>query len=263
MKTIRRTGPRGVRGPSPLVVGLGGTARANSSTERVLKLVLEAAEHHGARIRLFSGRDLDLPMYNPENESRDRRAVDLVDALRGCDAVVVASPGYHGAVSGLVKNALDYVEDLRSDERAYLDQRAFGCVSCAYGWQAAVATLTQLRTIGHALRAWPTPLGLAVNSAELSWDARGLPADNGLTAQIDTLAAQLLRFAALTGAPRAAATSWPWPASGPAGGRALAGGLAAGARHADRAGGLTRVEDKRHARRDRGSAPSSAAWGRL
>jgi FMN reductase len=205
MESIRRPGPRDERGPGPLIVGLGGTARASSSSERVLKLVLDAAGRHGARTRLFGGRDLDLPMYNPESEARDPRAVALVDALRDCDAVVVASPGYHGAVSGLVKNALDYVEDLRSDERTYLDQRAFGCVSCAYGWQAAVATLTQLRTIGHALRAWPTPLGLAVNSAELVWDAQGLPADGALTAQIDTLAEQLLSRHPQPGEPAAAA----------------------------------------------------------
>jgi FMN reductase len=192
MTTVRHPLSHGERGPGPLVVGLGGTARADSSTERVLKLVLDAVEQRGARTRLFRGRDLDLPMYNPENDVRDSRAVALLEALRSCDAVVVASPGYHGALSGLVKNALDYVEDLRADERTYLEQRAFGCVSCAYGWQAAVATLTQLRTIAHALRAWPTPLGLAVNSAELRWDAQGLPADGALTAQIDTLAEQLL-----------------------------------------------------------------------
>ena len=78
----------------------------------------------------------------------------LVSALREADAVVVGSPGYHGAVSGLVKNALDYIEDLREDPRVYLDNTPWGCISCAYGWQAAVGTLGQLRSIGHALRAW-------------------------------------------------------------------------------------------------------------
>ena len=67
-------------------------------------------------------------------------------ALRDADAVVVGSPGYHGAVSGLVKNALDYIEDLREDPRVYLDNTPWGCISCAYGWQAAVGTLGQLRS---------------------------------------------------------------------------------------------------------------------
>ncbi len=73
------------------------------------------------------------------------KALELVKALRDADAVVVGSPGYHGAISGLVKNALDYIEDLREDPRVYLDNTPWGCISCAYGWQAAVGTLGQLR----------------------------------------------------------------------------------------------------------------------
>src|SRR5262249_60511525 len=82
-------------------------------------------------------------------------------------------PGCHGAVSGLVKNALDYIGDRREDPRVYLDNTPWGCISCAYGWQAAVGTLGQLRSIGHALRAWPTPLGVAINSADEIWDGAG------------------------------------------------------------------------------------------
>ena len=111
-------------------------------------------------------------MYAPHELERTPKALELVGALRDADAVVVGSPGYHGAVSGLVKNALDYIEDLREDPRVYLDNTPWGCISCAYGWQAAVGTLGQLRSIGHALRAWPTPLGVAINSADQIWDCR-------------------------------------------------------------------------------------------
>ncbi|NVN48699.1 NADPH-dependent FMN reductase family protein [Mycolicibacterium hippocampi] len=184
---------------TPFIVGLGGTLRANSSTERALRLCLESVERQGGRTRLFAAEDLDLPMYAPHELNRTPRALELVTALRDADAVVVGSPGYHGAVSGLVKNALDYIEDLREDPRVYLDNTPWGCISCAYGWQAAVGTLTQLRGIGHALRAWPTPLGVAINSAENVWDPSGGLADSDQGAavgtQLDLLATQLLAFA--------------------------------------------------------------------
>lgn len=155
---------------TPLVVGLGGTLRADSSTERALRYCLDAVERRGGRARFFSGPDLELPMYAPHQLDRTQPAQELVNALRDADAVVVGSPGYHGAISGLVKNALDYLEDLSDDPRIHLDNTPWGCISCAYGWQAAVSTLGQLRSVGHALRAWPTPLGVAINSAEKSWD---------------------------------------------------------------------------------------------
>lgn len=181
-----------MKAKKPHVVGIGGTLRADSSTERVLRHCLTAAQRLGADTQLFCGEDLDLPMYNPYDTMRTAKATALVAGLRMADAVVVASPGYHGAVSGLVKNALDYAEDLRTGTRTYLTDTRWGAIACAYGWQAAVGTLGQLRTIGHALRAWPTPLGVAINSATAVWGPDGSIQDESVIGQIDCLAAQLL-----------------------------------------------------------------------
>ncbi|NOQ99520.1 NAD(P)H-dependent oxidoreductase [Mycolicibacterium fortuitum] len=178
----------------PFVVGLGGTLRADSSTERAVRYCLESVERQGGRTRMFAGPDLELPMYAPHSLERTPAALEFVSALRDADAVVVGSPGYHGAISGLVKNALDYIEDLREDPRVYLDNTPWGCISCAYGWQAAVGTLGQLRSIGHALRAWPTPLGVAINSADKIWSETGELADATVRGQLEMLAMQLLTF---------------------------------------------------------------------
>lgn len=184
----------------PFVVGLGGTLRAYSSTERAVRYCLEAVERQGGRTRMFAGPDLELPMYAPHSLERTPAALEFVSALRDADAVVVGSPGYHGAISGLVKNALDYIEDLREAPRVYLDNTPWGCISCAYGWQAAVGTLGQLRSIGHALRAWPTPLGVAINSADKIWAETGELADGTVRGQLDMLATQLLTFGRSNGA---------------------------------------------------------------
>jgi FMN reductase len=144
---------------SPLVVGLGGTLRSNSSTERALRQCLEAVERQGGRTKLYCGDAIELPMYNPHEPARTREAVQLIEALREADAVIVGSPGNHGGISGLVKNALDYIEDMRDDSRVYLDNKPWGCISCAYGWQPAVGILDQLRAVGHALLARPPGKG--------------------------------------------------------------------------------------------------------
>lgn len=178
----------------PLVVGLGGTLRANSSTERALRHCLAAVERQGGRTNLYCGQDIELPMYNPHEPARTPAAIQLIEALREADAVIVGSPGYHGGISGLVKNALDYIEDMRDDSRVYLDNKPWGCISCAYGWQAAVGTLDQLRAVGHALRAWPTPLGVAINSADQIWDEAGELVDVTVTNQLNLLASQVLTF---------------------------------------------------------------------
>jgi FMN reductase len=160
---------------------------------------MAAVERQGGRTRLFAGKDIDLPMYAPHELERTPKAAELVGALREADAVVVASPGYHGSVSGLIKNALDYFEDLREDPRVYLDNTPFGCITCAYGWQAAVGTLTHLRSIGHALRAWPTPLGVAINSADRIFDETGELVDEPVKNQLEMLATQVITFTCSSG----------------------------------------------------------------
>ena len=55
-----------------------------------------------------------------------------------------------------------------------------------------MGTLGQLRVIGHALRAWPTPLGVAINSADKVWDDAGELVDGTIRGQLDMLANQLI-----------------------------------------------------------------------
>ena len=179
----------------PLIVGLGGTTRVGSSSEIALRYALRAAERAGAQTAILAGPALNLPMYAPENPQRSPSASELISLLRRSHGVIVASPGYHGSISGLVKNALDYVEDMRSDSAAYFDGRAVGCVACAYGWQATGSTLAALRSIVHALRGWPTPVGVAFNSSEKVFGADGTCLDAGIAKQLELMAQQVVDFA--------------------------------------------------------------------
>jgi FMN reductase len=151
---------------APHIVALGGTLRAESTTGRLLAAALEIAEARGARTTLLTGDDIAFPHYEPGNADSHAAIGRYLAALRTADAIIVGSPGYHGTLSGLVKTALDYVEQLRADERVYFDGLPVGLIATAAGWQAAVSTLQALRTITHSLRGWPTPMGLAINTAE-------------------------------------------------------------------------------------------------
>jgi FMN reductase len=179
---------------APLIVGLGGTERAGSVTEACLREALQAAEQSGARVKLFSAESLELPLFNPTVSDRCERALALVEAARECDGLILGSPAYHGGLSGLVKNALDYLEDLHDDPRPYLDGRAVGCIVCAYGGQATASTLTSLRNIVHALRGWPTPLGVTVSS-DPTPVSDGIVTDDQLRRRLHITARHVVEFA--------------------------------------------------------------------
>jgi FMN reductase len=180
----------------PLVVGIGGTTRTVSSTDRALRLALLAAEEAGARTFLFGGEFLSrLPHFAPENRERNEEQNQLVEMVRKADGLIVATPGYHGGVSGLVKNALDLLEDLRDDERSYLEGRAVGCIVTAAGWQSCGSTLAALRSIVHALRGWPTPLGATINTTQGVFDAAGACTDGKVSEQLAAVGRHVSHFA--------------------------------------------------------------------
>ncbi len=181
---------------APLIVGLGGTGSPTGATERVLRHALSGAEKSGAETIYFDGAALDMPMYRYDGE-RTEKARALIDALRRADGVIIASPGYHGTVSGLIKNALDYVEDMARDQRVYFEGRAVGLIAVAAGWQATGSTLATLRSITHALRGWPTPMAVAINSATPVFDEGGAISDPAIAMQLDVLAGQVVEFARL------------------------------------------------------------------
>lgn len=147
----------------PLIVGIGGTPRWPSSTEQALEVTLEEARALGAETRLFGGTYLsELPHYLADNSCN--AGEEMIEAVRAADGVILASPGYHGSLSGAVKNAIDYLEETAADSRPYLDGLPVGLIVTAYGWQATGSTLVAMRSIVHALRGWPTPFGAAINS---------------------------------------------------------------------------------------------------
>ncbi|MFO1305982.1 MAG: NAD(P)H-dependent oxidoreductase [Burkholderiales bacterium] len=179
----------------PLILGIGGTTRPNSTTERALAIALGAAAAEGAQTELLAGPDLMLPMYTPNAEERTEGGRRLVDLYRRCTGLIVASPAYHGSMSGLIKNALDYAEDLRTDSRTYFDGIAVGVIACAGGWQAAVQTMTALRAVAHALRGWPTPLGAAINTSIPLFSPEGECIDLSSKFQLETVGRQVVQFA--------------------------------------------------------------------
>jgi FMN reductase len=181
----------------PLIVGIGGTTREGSTSERALRLALQRVQAMGAKAYLIGGSGLPVEPYDPMRAERSEQAQRLVEVLRRADGVIVATPSYHGALSGLVKNALDYTEDLRDDPRPYLEDRAVGCIVAAEGPQAMGSTLMALRGIVHALRGWPTPYAACIDSKSRPFGADGASPVETVAQALDLVAVQVFEFAVM------------------------------------------------------------------
>ncbi|MFH8716839.1 NAD(P)H-dependent oxidoreductase (plasmid) [Streptomyces zaomyceticus] len=161
MTTLRtKKGPSAM--PAPHIVLISGSLRPGSTCDRVADWCAERCAEQGASARVFTGAEIDFPAYRPGLGTSHAAVAGFLEELRAADGVVLVSPTYHATVSGLLKNALDYVNDIGGPV-PYLEGRPIGTVAVGAAAQGAVSTLTTLRTIGHALRGWPTPVGVAVD----------------------------------------------------------------------------------------------------
>lgn len=180
---------------TPRIVAIGGTVSTGSTTELALRTAMASAVAQGAEVQLFGGAYLAaLPHYRSTAHA-GAEGSEMVEAVRNADGVLLAAPGYHGTISGLVKNALDYLEDLSKDARPYLDGRAVGLVATAYGDQATMSTMQTLRSIVHALRGWPTPMGATIRTFPGLYSVDGECLDDRARLQLELVGQQVVQGA--------------------------------------------------------------------
>jgi FMN reductase len=177
------------------IVGLGGTLRDGSSSEQALKIALAHAASLGCDTQLFAGPDLLLDHYDPRRTDRSPAEAAWVAAMRRADGFIISTPAYHGAVSGLLKNVIDYAEDLSADERVYWSGKAVGCIVWAHGAQAMGTTLSSLRDIVHTLRGWPTPYGATLNVSHYPFGSADSAPDPAAIQACQTVAEEVVQFA--------------------------------------------------------------------
>jgi FMN reductase len=194
---------------------LGGSLRPGSVSERVLYTCAELAAGHGARSTVHPARTLDLPLYRPGMARRPPAVAELLSSVRRADGLIIATPTYHGGMSGLVKNALDYLEDLAGERPAYLDGKVVGVVAVGWSEHGAATAVSALRTTVQSLRGWATPMAVAINSVDLAVLDAGsvelaLRADARIVRRLDILVRQVADFAGRT-APGRPVTAGPDP----------------------------------------------------
>lgn len=191
----------------PFIVGIGGTTRPGSTSERALTVALAHAASLGCEVHLVGAAEMPTEPYDPTRPERSDRARALVAAVRRAQGVILATPSYHGGISGLVKNTIDFIEDMREDAQPYFEGRAVGCIVCADGAQAMGTTLTSLRAVVHTLRGWPTPYGATLLASARPFGTDTSPADPAALRACEMVGAEVVAFARMAAAARAAGAS--------------------------------------------------------
>ncbi|MBE9095606.1 NADPH-dependent FMN reductase [Tychonema sp. LEGE 07203] len=168
------------------IVGIGGSLRAGSYSQLALKVAAGRVKTQGAEVEIFDLRSIDLPFCDGENDYPDYPDVEkLRNAVKQADGLILATPEYHGSVSGALKNALDLLTF------EHLDGKVAGSIS-VLGGQANSNALNDLRTILRWVHAWVIPEQIAIGQAWKAFSPDGKLLDEKLSERFDEFAKSLV-----------------------------------------------------------------------
>lgn len=139
------------------LLGVSGSLREASFSARALRLVLESANELGDPARLLDLRQVDLPLYNPDRPDDDPRLQAVNEAVGWADAFVLATPDYHGSMSGTMKNFLDYHWEP-------FGGKLFGYICASH--EKGLTTMDQMRTAVRQCYGWSLPYGVSVHGED-------------------------------------------------------------------------------------------------
>ena len=145
------------------IVALLGSGSADSLTRQGLQVVTDQARACGISVDLVDLRDeyrALQDMAHWETPPAGSQTASLRERVACADAIVLATPIYHGTFSGLLKNALDH---LTGDAFAH---RPVGTIGAGGGPRSASVACDHLRSVIRAMSGWSTPTLVGLSHAD-------------------------------------------------------------------------------------------------
>ena len=169
------------------VLGVSGSLREKSRTALALRLLLDLAEEHGAETRILDLRTIELPLYRPDGPGGSAAELRLGEDMHWAGAVVLASPDYHGSMSGTMKNFLDY----NWEECA---GKVFGYLCSSH--EKGLTVMDQMHTVVRQCYGWSMPYGLSFDG-RADFDENGILKNAKIEARMRMMARDLVVYGSL------------------------------------------------------------------
>ena len=174
------------------ITGVCGSLSADGATRKALAIALRGAAEYDAETALLELRDFNLVFYGsvPENEYPPD-VFKLRQALKDSQGIILATPEYHGSLTGALKNMLDLmsIEDFET--------KIIGLVGVAGGDIGAINSLNTMKTICRNLHCWVLPQEVSIANSAQTFDDDGTVKDPAIEERLLNVGRQLVKFASV------------------------------------------------------------------
>ena len=180
--------PKAMAEPALKILGLAGEYRASSKSGMLVNEALNMAAARGAEVVFWDLAAQPLPLVGEDGCWSHPNVKAFQALLESCDAFFLSSPEYHGTMSGVMKNTMDWMYD------KHVGGKVFGLMSTLGGVTNA-NTLILMRIALRWLHGWPVPELLAVGHVKEAFNDEGHLNDQALRDRLETLVESVLNTA--------------------------------------------------------------------
>ena len=167
------------------ILGLAGEYRATSKSGMLVNAALNLAAEQGAEVVFWDLAEQPLPLVGEEGCWNHPNVQAFQELLTECDAFFLSSPEYHGTMSGVMKNTMDWMYD------KHVGGKVFGLMSTLGGVTNA-NTLNHMRISLRWLHGWPVPEQLAIGHVKEAFNEEGQLNDPALQERLSALVKSVL-----------------------------------------------------------------------
>jgi NAD(P)H-dependent FMN reductase len=160
------------------VLCFAGSLRKDSLNKKLVKIAMEEAAAAGAEVTFLDLTELDLPLYDGDHEQANglpAGAKKLKELMQAHQAFLIASPEYNSAISGALKNAIDWASRPEGKEKPLIcfAGKVAGIMAASPGVYGGIRGLPTVRSILENIGVFVIPDQLALAKAGDAFDEAG------------------------------------------------------------------------------------------
>jgi NAD(P)H-dependent FMN reductase len=142
--------------PAPLrILAVVGTLQQESTSFVVIEHVAGGLRKTGGVVDVLDFKKEPLALFDPDKAYHSPGYTELQQRVEQADVIILATPDYHGSISGTTKNFLDHFW------REFAGKLFVTIVASP---EKGLTVIDQLRTVARQCYAWTLPYGLAFSN---------------------------------------------------------------------------------------------------
>ena len=179
------------------ILAFAGSLRKDSWNKQLVKVAAQGAREAGAEVTELDLADLDLSIYNQDDESANGLpdgAIRFKKLLEEHDGLLIASPEYNSSMSAALKNAIDWASRPATADEPMLHSlsgKTAALMSASPGALGGLRGLVHLRAVLGNIGMLVLPDQRAISKASQAFDENGALSDPKQQKSITAIGARL------------------------------------------------------------------------